>query len=620
MNPITMDYKVTENKYGFFLNLIILFIFLISVIAFWQPFFDPFGPSQLMVIRVFIPLIILLYLIINLKNNQIAFKINPLFFALSGYVIVSFISVFFALNKEISFKYFIELLLSIYGSYFLYSIIDKKFIKKLVVLILVIHTIASIYGILQHYNMDIFKWNTNFAGRPMGTIGNPNFFAGQLLFALFFLLSFVFFSGKNRFLTIVALLVSILTFLYTKVIGAFIGFFFGLIILFIIILFLNAEFIKNFFKKKFMLFIVICFVLVFLIIFFKPAYSKIKNVFIEKKRSIVHRLLMWEASLLMIGESPIIGKGIGNYRLFYPYYQAKLLNDPANKQYDYVVTWMPHQNYLLIASETGLVGLSMFLLAIILFYKISWNIIFIKKIRDPVPIGIITGITALAGASLFNTFYNIPSTTLYFFFFLFVLNNYYQDSQKNYYIKGNYFKFFIFLVIILLIFNLVMDSKTIISNVYLKQANKYAKNKNYNKAIEYYENIIKLKPVELCPQMDVAHYYFAAEAYRETGNFEKAKQYYFKDLQLNPYCPEVNNMLGALLGQLGDIDDSIKKLELAIYIAPHYEAAYINLATAYFIKKDYISVKRVINKFIELNDETQIFKDMLNQIERELKY
>ena len=173
--------------------------------------------------------------------------------------------------------------------------------------------------------------------------------------------------------------------------------------------------------------------------------------------------------------------------------------------------------------------------------------------------------------------------------------------------------------IIIFVFNLNMDSKSIISNIYLKQANKYAKNKDYTNALKYYENIIDLKPVELCPQMDVSYYYFAAEAFRETGNFQKAVECYVKELELNPYCPEVNNMLGALLGQMGNVDEAIKKLELSIYIAPHYEAAYINLATAYFIKKDYAKVKEVVDKYVKLNGPTELFENMLKQIEIETK-
>ncbi|MCX8094386.1 MAG: O-antigen ligase family protein [Candidatus Goldbacteria bacterium] len=619
MNHIIMDYKVTHGKYDLLLKLIILFIFVVSVISFWQPFFDPFGPVQLMIIRIFIPLFIILYLFLNLEKNQILLKINPLLYPLIGYLIISFISIFIALDKEIAFKYFIELFLFIVGSYFISSILDKKFLNKLIIFILFIHVTISFYGILQHFNLDFFKWNTNFAGRPMGTIGNPDFFAGQLLFPIFFLFSYLFFNKKNLILIIISLFITLLAFLYTKVIGAFIGFISGITIFFIIILFYNINKLKDLLKNKFILIVSILLIFILLILLFKTIENKSKSIYIEKKRSIIHRLLMWKASLLMIYDSPWLGKGIGNYRLYYPLYQAKLLNDPKNKDYDYVVTWMPHQNFLLIAVETGIFSLLLFLSALILFYMQSWKIIFKKRLKDPAVIGIITSITAILSASFFNTFYNIPSTTLYFFLFLFFIYKYTEDFVRYYTLKNIIYYVILLVFVFLFVFNLIMDSKTMLSNIYLKHANRYAKNKDYEKAIGYYEKIINLNPVELCPQMDVAHYYFAAEAYREIGNFEKAKDYYNKDLRINPYCPEVNNMLGALLGQMGDIDEAIKKLEQAIYIAPHYEAAYINLATAYFIKKDYNSVKKIIDKYIELNGENKIFKDMKNQIEQKLK-
>ncbi|HPD19123.1 MAG TPA: O-antigen ligase family protein [Candidatus Goldiibacteriota bacterium] len=352
MNQITMEYKVAWKKPLFLINLLILFVFIISLIAFYQPFFDPFGPAQLMVIRIFIPLIVLLCLITNVKNRQIALKTNPLLIPFAIYILISLISVLFAFNKEISFKYFIELLLLILGSYFIYSLTDKKFIEKLIVVILIVHTLISCYGIFQHFDMDFFKWNTNFSGRPMGTIGNPDFFAGQLLFPLFLLLSFIFFGRKNRILIVAAFLTSFLAFFYTKVAGAAIGFFCGIAVFFVIFIFLKFDFIKKIFKNKIVFFIVIFSIIFVSVLFFKPCYNKINNVFIEKQRSIAHRFLMWKASLLIVRESPVFGKGIGNYRIYYPYYQAKLLNNPENKKYDYVVTWMPHQNYLLIASET----------------------------------------------------------------------------------------------------------------------------------------------------------------------------------------------------------------------------------------------------------------------------
>ena len=112
---------------------------------------------------------------------------------------------------------------------------------------------------------------------------------------------------------------------------------------------------------------------------------------------------------------------------------------------------------------------------------------------------------------------------------------------------------------------------------------------------------MEINPVELCPQTVVAQFYYAAENYREMGMLEKAEGHYRKDLELNPYGPEVNNMLGALLGQTGRIEESIEYLKKTIFIAPQYEAAYTNLATAYASKGDFESAARVLEKFIVIN-------------------
>jgi tetratricopeptide (TPR) repeat protein len=324
-------------------------------------------------------------------------------------------------------------------------------------------------------------------------------------------------------------------------------------------------------------------------------------------------MLMWEASLLMVKESPVLGKGIGNYRLYYPKYQGQLLNDPKNKAYDYVVTWMPHQNYLLIAAETGLAGLGLFLLAVFMFYNRCYDIFIRKKTFEPAAVGLFAAVTAVLAASFFNTFYNVAATTLYFFIMLFVIAGYGREAGAYVTGRNNAGIAAVLSAFVLLLF-IVADGKTISSNIMLKKANKAARDRNYSAAISYYERIIRLNPVELCPQTDVAQYYYAAESYRESGNLQKALEYYEKDLKLNPYCPEVNNMLGALLGQLGDVEKAIKHLELTVFVAPHYDAAYINLATAYMVRKDYENARRVLEKYQAENGQDARFTEMLNSV------
>lgn len=594
------------------LDNLIFFIILTVPLIFWQPFFDPFGPAQLMIVRVFIPLLIFLYFLYSYIKGEIKFKKTKYLIPFFIYIAVSFFSIIFSINKEISLKYFLEIFLMITGAYFIFSILDVAMKKKVIFYTLFIHILISIYGIFQHFDMDFFKWNTNFGGRPLGTIGNPDFFAGELLLPIFLLLAYFVAGEKYKILSGISFFIVFLCLIYTKVVGVYIGFFVGFIIFTFLILLFKKDTIINYLEKQKKI-VFIFSVIILVLIFFAPQGIKIvKEKFSDKKRSIIHRFLMWETSLYMIKDYPVFGTGFGTYRLHYPYYQGILLNNPVNKEYDYVVTWMPHQNYLLIAAETGILGLGAFLLVIVVFLFLSYDMFIKKKIFNLTSIGIFSGIIALLTSSFFNTFYNIPSTT--FLFFLFLL---FQDLNlgKIEIRNKNVITVLIIITGIILFYTIVSDGKTLLSNVYLKEANKFVKNKYYSKAIDYYERIISLSPVELTPQMDVGYFYFAAEAYREIGNFNKAKEYYEKDLKINPYCPEVNNMLGAIYGQLGFFDKSIEKLKMAVFVAPHYEAAYSNLATAYMVKGDKENAKKILQKYIQVNGKSERIENMISAIE-----
>ncbi len=609
--------ELKEKYFKLILNLLSVFIISLTPLIFWQPFFDPFGPAQLMVIRIFIPICLLVYFIYIYQKEVLVIKNSLFVIPLLIYIIISIISMFFSINKEISLKYLMEIIITIIGAFLIYNIAERKNFKKLIFFLLVIHFIMAIYGLLQHYDMDFFKWNTNFSGRPLGTIGNPDFFANELLLPLFLLLGYMIYEKKYKIVIVISFLIIFLCFIFTKVVGAYIGFFGGVFILIITIYYLEKEKINNLIKKNKTIILIL--IILFLIVSFiitPRFFNWVKNGFSDKKRSIVHRLLMWEASLLMIKDYPVFGTGIGTYRMHYPYYQGILLNDPENKEYDYVVTWMPHQNYLLVGAETGLAGLGSFLLIITAFFIINYKIFIKYKISDPCALGIFTGIFSLLVASLFNTFYNVPSTTFVFFLFLLLQNMFYKKQELTLKLNKKIILTAILITIITIIYIIMADGKTLLSNVYLKKANKMVKEKNLEKAIDYYKRIISLKPVELTPQMDVGYFYFAAEAYREIGDLKNAMQNYEKDLKINPYCPEVNNMLGATYGQLGLFDDAIKRLKLAVFLAPHYEAAVSNLATAYMAKGDKINAVKILKEFLQKNQKNERIKDMLDTIEK----
>lgn len=74
------------------------------------------------------------------------------------------------------------------------------------------------------------------------------------------------------------------------------------------------------------------------------------------------RLKMWRYTLNMIADAPILGRGLGNWEYFYPLYDKGDMVSPKNNPL------RPHNDFLWLWAETGLVGLGAFLFLLGSFY------------------------------------------------------------------------------------------------------------------------------------------------------------------------------------------------------------------------------------------------------------
>jgi O-antigen ligase len=582
-------------------NVLNLVVFAVPVI-FWQASNDPFGPTQSLLVTVFLPFFGILYFISCIIQKKFDLKNNSLLTPFLIYSVVCFLSIFLSINKGISLKYFRETMLYVWGAYLMFLSSGRRGVSKIFFIIVFSHTLMAAYGILQHFDADMFSWSTNFAGRPMGTIGNPDFFAGELLLSIFILLSYLMYGRGKKALAYAALAINLACLALTEVAGAYFGLAAGVIFL------VSVYALSGRVTKKTVITVAAATAVILVVLV--PLFSGRAGSFLaEKKHSLSHRLIMWEASALMIKDAPVLGKGIGSFRLNYPYYQGLLLNDPKNSKYDYIVTWMPHQNYLLIASETGLLGLGAFILAMLVFY-FQFAAIARNNKLDYRAVAAASSVTAILGASFLNTFYNIPATSLLFFFMIFSLGAFGPDQKVR--AGGKTFMQAAALIAaVFLAAGLYTGGKAIAANVYLKQANKMTKDNSLAEAINLHERVLSLNVTELCPQTDVAQYYYAAEAYRQAGLIQKAYDCYRKDLEVNPFCPEVNNMLGAVAGQLGHTDEALKRLNMAVFVAPHYDAAFTNLATAYMVTNQPEKAREVLASFIQKNGPNAAMESLI---------
>ena len=101
-----------------------------------------------------------------------------------------------------------------------------------------------------------------------------------------------------------------------------------------------------------------------------------------------------------------------------------------------------------------------------------------------------------------------------------------------------------------------MESKE--SGVYLILGNDSMLRGHFNKAIEYYQQAIGIKPDF------ISAYCNMAEAYRKIRKFDKALECYFTAMEIDPSDTELTYNIGITYTEKGDLKKSIKYFKKAI--------------------------------------------------------
>ena len=135
--------------------------------------------------------------------------------------------------------------------------------------------------------------------------------------------------------------------------------------------------------------------------------------------------------------------------------------------------------------------------------------------------------------------------------------------------------------------------------------NAYDDEGNYDKAIEYYQKTIELKPdnTEVYNNMGIA--------YNHKGSYDKAIEYYEKAIELNPDLSEAFNNMGNAYSDKGNYDKAIECYQKVIELNPDDVDAYYNMGNAYFKKGNYNKAIECYKESIELNpDDVDAYSNM----------
>ncbi len=576
-----------------------------SQLFFWHDSHDPFAPIETAWIKAALPLGLLTFLLLQWPGFPALLSSWPARLV-AGYVLWLWVSAFSSPFPADGLKTALEY--SLYASlFFIPAFLDARQVRAVAFAFLTASLLATLYGAAQHFGVDPWLWSTDFTRRPLGTIGNPNFFGGHLILAFGLTLGLCLgaparWRGPSR----VALLLLALVLYWTRTVGVWLGagFVLGLTWIFLMLP-SNASWRQRIGFTQRGLLALAAGALLALTLWLVVALPGLRQ---EKSVSGINRRMMWKVALEHWQTQPLQGAGLATYRPLYPKIQADILAREPQAGWNYVVTWLPHQNFLYLLCETGLIGLSLFCGAWFLASLAAW-----RRARegDVFALGALLGTFGMAGVSLLNTFSNIAPTALGFFLLLGVAaqpprTRVEPSPMDPRHALG-------WGMALSLIFG-IYAGRELTANRLWRQAGRSTTANDHASATRFLKKATSLNVDQFNNQAIVGAYFALGESLRAQGLLQEASQAYQQDLIANPHAPEIHNMLGASLGQLNLAVQAQEHLEQAVALSPSYASAMVNLGISYAVQGKFTQAAQAWTRALQLEPENREAAQYLVQI------
>ncbi|MCF8298065.1 MAG: O-antigen ligase family protein [Saprospiraceae bacterium] len=515
------------------------------------------------------------------KNNAFLFYL--------GFIVISLISIF---KSTLVSEAIVDVLKNfVFLVYFIVGVLliskqenTYKFISKF---ICVFGLTAAIIGLLQIIILlPGEEFNHQFTYLITATFSQRNLYA-QVLILSFPFAAFLIVTDKKiwRWIAIVSasveLLIIILLLVRSVWLALALSTFFSVILLFVFYksFQINGKLIRNLLLISF----------AFAIIIFSSlfVYTKLDSTETLKKQaywlkndpfgSVKERYDMWNPSVEMIKDKPLLGFGAGNWKIILPKYANKEIRE-VNKG-NYTNFQRTHNDYLQVASETGILGLIAYLLIFFAIIYYIFKIIKLSKNQDEKLFALFMFFGILS--YMIISFFSFPKerishSIILNLMFISVVALYHRIKKPGKNLNPKIFKLIFIPVFLILVLALLFGIKRINGEKHSVKAFDY-RCLNNNQAV-----IMEIEKAYSCfYQIDPTSTplkWYSGTAWFFSGNLNKAYNDFNESYKTNPYHKQVINDLATSYELMGNHEMSVKLYKEAISISPQFDEALINLA------------------------------------------
>jgi len=615
-----MKKYIVENK-DFYKKAIIICLKLLIIftpLAVYK-YVDYFRDNQEAWLKLFVIITMLLWVLKYFKEEKTIWVNSPLNLPIFLFILIMSISLFESKFLIVSLRDYV-IFLSYFLIFFLVinNIENEKEFYSFIKLFFIISFIISIYTLIQYYGLDPYLREL---GALTSTIGQKNWISNYL--TLIFPMIFSFFLleeiKKNKIL-----LFLLLSIIYTNIMicqsrGIWISISLTLIFaIYIVIKFNIFEIFKK--NKKWLIILLSTFLIITIIYSTDNPLNKslltlpqrALSTFDEKDLSINTHFVTWKNTLQMIKDKPLLGSGIGTFKMNYLDYQAKFFKDNPDYIKYHTFSREAHNEYLQFGAELGLLGLGLFIAIIFIFYSTVLN--FLKKEQNTknklVCWGLIMGISCFLIHSLFTFPLHVPALGSTLFIIIGLTTIYIRDFNLFQFKKekiGNKFKnksltFKIICSILAVIFMIIaIDSLVIrpfLSEIYSYKGKDNLVEGNYQEALSNFEYGEKLDPYNGNILINLGATYYNLGIYNKVEDILKRAERYIKDknIYLN---------LGLYYKNTKNYKKAEEEFKYAIYLCPEFTKAYFNLGLLSFEKENYDGTIEQWEKILKIEPDFQ---------------
>jgi tetratricopeptide (TPR) repeat protein len=306
---------------------------------------------------------------------------------------------------------------------------------------------------------------------------------------------------------------------------------------------------------------------------------------------------MWSNTSGMIKENLFFGVGIGNWKIEFPQYQLKSFG--KNVQNGQTIYQRPHNDFLWVTSEQGIIGGFSYLLIFIISIYYLFQLIKRNKTWEQKALytALLAGIIGYILISMVDfPMERIEHSTVFFLILSMIHANYFESFKasktKN---KGSLL--LLSIIILINIYSLKISTTRYVSEFHTSEVINYHRKSNWNKMLLSAKKI-DISYYEIDP-MSIPISWYTGVAHFALGNIDFAKKHFEKAYSITPNNIHVLNNLASCYEKNKKHKEAETLYLKALSISPKFEEAILNLTAVYYNTKDY-------NKAFETFDRCSI--------------